>query len=121
MRILTLVLILGLLSTFSFPGNVSAQDPTARAATTAPEQENLSDAQIRQILRNSSIEKYLKHNHCPCKESIAKDGSICGKRSAYTRPNGYCPLCYDKDVTPAMIAQYRKDRTQPPEKCPRQQ
>ena len=31
---------------------------------------------------------------CPCPYSIASDGSLCGKRSAYIRTGGAAPACY---------------------------
>jgi len=31
---------------------------------------------------------------CPCPYSIASDGSICGDRSAWSKPGGYKPSCY---------------------------
>ena len=31
---------------------------------------------------------------CPCPHSIASDGSICGDRSAWSKPGGYEPSCY---------------------------
>ena len=31
---------------------------------------------------------------CPCPDSIASDGSRCGKRSAYSRTGGAAPACY---------------------------
>tara|TARA_B100000963_G_scaffold90936_1_gene78278 strand:- start:836 stop:1627 length:792 start_codon:yes stop_codon:yes gene_type:complete len=35
---------------------------------------------------------------CPCPYSIMSNGKKCGKRSAYSRPGGYQPLCYVSDV-----------------------
>ncbi len=34
-------------------------------------------------------------------------GRNCGKRSAYSRPGGRSPLCYESDVTKAMVDEYR--------------
>ena len=31
---------------------------------------------------------------CRCPYDRAKDGSLCGKRSAYSRSGGYSPKCY---------------------------
>jgi len=35
---------------------------------------------------------------CPCPYSIASNGSRCGKRSAWSKPGGYEPLCYESDI-----------------------
>ena len=36
---------------------------------------------------------------CPCPYSIMSNGKKCGKRSAYSKPGGYQPLCYISDIT----------------------
>jgi len=43
-----------------------------------------------------SINNYS--GNCPCPYNRASNGSRCGKRSAYSRPGGYSPLCYSSDV-----------------------
>lgn len=71
-----------------------------RAAQPAP-----SDDQIADILIRRSIANYP--GACPCPYTTARNGSRCGRRSAYSRPGGHAPLCYRNDVTPEMIARYR--------------
>jgi hypothetical protein len=66
----------------------------------------LSDAQVRQILIDESIAVYS--GNCPCPYSTARNGSRCGKRSAYSREGGEAPLCYPKDVSQEMVQQYRE-------------
>lgn len=65
-----------------------------------------SDDDIRQILIHESISAYS--GSCPCPYNIARNGSRCGKRSAYSRPGGAAPLCYPDDVPQEMVARYRK-------------
>jgi hypothetical protein len=65
-----------------------------------------SDAQVRQILIDESIAAYS--GSCPCPYSTARNGSRCGKRSAYSREGGEAPLCYAKDVTDEMVRAYRE-------------
>ena len=65
----------------------------------------LSDAQIRQILIDESIAAYS--GNCPCPYSTARNGSRCGRRSAYSREGGEAPLCYPKDVSAEMVLAYR--------------
>lgn len=65
-----------------------------------------SDDEIRQRLIQESIASY--RGSCPCPYNAARNGSRCGKRSAYSRPGGASPLCYSKDVSAEMVARYRK-------------
>jgi hypothetical protein len=67
----------------------------------------LSDAQVRQILIDESIAAYS--GSCPCPYSTARNGSRCGKRSAYSREGGEAPLCYAKDVSSEMVKAYRDE------------
>ncbi len=48
-----------------------------------------------QIIRES-IANYT--GKCPCPYSIMSNGNKCGKRSAYSKPGGYEPLCYVSDI-----------------------
>lgn len=44
---------------------------------------------------------------CPCPYNVDRGGRRCGKRSAYSKPGGYAPLCFAGDVTRAMIDAFR--------------
>jgi len=65
-----------------------------------------SDAEIKQQIIKQSIASYS--GNCPCPYNTARNGRKCGKRSAYSRPGGASPICYEEDVTPAMIEAYKK-------------
>lgn len=65
-----------------------------------------TDAQVKKSIIKESIAEYP--GNCPCPYSTAKNGSRCGKRSAYSRPGGYAPICYDSDVTSEMIQEWRE-------------
>jgi hypothetical protein len=68
----------------------------------------LTDAQIADQIIKASRTAYLATGHpCACPYDHARNGSICGGRSAYSRPGGAEPKCYPKDVKPADIAGYR--------------
>ena len=68
----------------------------------------LTDQQIAEIIVRESREAYYRTGHpCACPEDLARNGSRCGKRSAYTRPGGAEPYCYPTDVPAADIARYR--------------
>jgi uncharacterized protein YgiM (DUF1202 family) len=47
---------------------------------------------------------------CPCPYNTDRGGRRCGKRSAYSKPGGYAPICFPQDVTEAMIAAARQRR-----------
>jgi hypothetical protein len=63
------------------------------------------DQQIVQQIINESIASYP--GNCPCPYNRTSNGSSCGRRSAYSKPGGYAPICYAQDVTPAMISNYK--------------
>ena len=67
-----------------------------------------SDAQVRQSIIRDSIASYP--GPCACPYSVMRNGRACGGRSAYSRPGGYAPICYPRDVTQAQIADWRRDR-----------
>ncbi|MEI9990558.1 MAG: hypothetical protein WDM86_11015 [Rhizomicrobium sp.] len=65
----------------------------------------LSDAEIKQAIIRESIAAYP--GPCACPYNVMRNGRQCGGRSAYSRPGDYAPLCYDRDVAPEMLRQYR--------------
>ena len=70
--------------------------------------QQLSDQQIAEIIVGESRQAYYRTGHpCACPEDLARNGSRCGKRSAYSRPGGAQPYCYARDVPAAEIARYR--------------
>lgn len=73
------------------------------AAPVAAQQ--LSDAEIKDRIIAESIASYP--GRCPCPYNLAKNGSQCGGRSAWSKPGGYSPICYPDEVTPAMVASWR--------------
>ncbi len=81
-------------------GSASAQTktPASPKATT--------DAAIKQAIIAQSIANYS--GSCPCPYSQDRAGRRCGGRSAYSRPGGASPVCFETDVTPKIIADYRK-------------
>jgi hypothetical protein len=71
-------------------------------------QRTLTDDQIRVVIIQESRNAYYATGHpCACPYDHARNGSACGRRSAYSRPGGAEPLCYPKDVTAAAIAAYK--------------
>ena len=92
--LMTTVLLLG----FSLASAHAAQPPKK------------TDAEIKQRLIQESITGYK--GSCPCPYNTDKAGKTCGARSAYSKPGGASPLCYDKDVTAQMVNDYRKRTNQ---------
>ena len=68
-----------------------------------------SDKDLRRQIIAESIRKYP--GSCPCPYSRARNGSRCGKRSAWSKPGGRAPLCYDTDISDEMLAHYKKRLT----------
>lgn len=66
----------------------------------------LTDAQVKQAIIQESLASYP--GTCPCPYNADRRGHSCGRRSAYSRPGGYSPICYGAQVTKAMIADYRR-------------
>ena len=65
-----------------------------------------ADAEIKQAIIKESIASY--RGSCPCPYNVDRAGRRCGARSAYSRPGGASPICYEKDVTQKMVEDYRK-------------
>jgi hypothetical protein len=65
-----------------------------------------SDAEVKQRIIRESIAAYP--GPCACPFSVDRAGRSCGRRSAYSRPGGYAPICYPADVTPDQIEAWRR-------------
>jgi len=57
--------------------------------------------EIKSQMIRASIASYP--GNCPCPYSRASNGSRCGKRSAWSKPSGYMPLCYPTDISEDMV------------------
>jgi len=66
-----------------------------------------SNSAIKQLLIKRSIRNYPRN--CPCPYSRDKSGGKCGKRSAWHKPGGHSPLCYESDITTDIVKNYRKE------------
>ncbi len=75
-------------------------------ALAAHGQSALSDAEIRRALIRQSIAAYP--GPCPCPYNVMRNGKPCGSASAYSKPGGRSPLCYERDVTEAMVREARR-------------
>lgn len=68
----------------------------------------ISDAQIKENIIKESIAEYP--GICACPFNRARNGSSCGKRSAWSKAGGYSPICYKDEVTKEMIKAWRESR-----------
>ena len=68
--------------------------------------QELSDAEIRQVIIQQSIARYS--GVCACPYSVARNGSRCGGRSAYSKLGGYSPMCFPQDVPDEMVRSFTR-------------
>jgi hypothetical protein len=87
------------------PEGPTLEEPRERVPVVI-EQPALSDAEIRKELVRRSIALYP--GSCPCPYNMDRGGRRCGGRSAYSRPGGRSPVCYDSDVTQGMVERFRE-------------
>ncbi len=61
-----------------------------------------------QAARNELIQHSIRSysGSCPCPYNTDRGGRRCGKRSAWSKPGGYSPICYDSDVGEARLNTY---------------
>ncbi|MGC0967735.1 hypothetical protein WKH73_12860 [Pantoea agglomerans] len=64
-----------------------------------------SDDQIRQLIIEDSIASYP--GVCACPFNAARNGSSCGRRSAWSKQGGYAPVCYKKEVSKEIVDDWR--------------
>jgi hypothetical protein len=67
-----------------------------------------SDSQLKRRMIAESIAAY--DGRCPCPYSTMSNGRQCGRRSAWSKPGGESPLCYESDVTAEMVEAYRSSQ-----------
>lgn len=68
----------------------------------------LSDSEVKKAIIAESIAGWS--GNCACPFNRARNGSACGKRSAWSKAGGYAPVCYENEVTPEMIREWRARR-----------
>ena len=66
----------------------------------------LSDTQAKNEIIAESIADYP--GVCACPFNQARNGSSCGRRSAWSKAGGYSPICYQNEVTAEMIKEWRE-------------
>ena len=76
------------------------------SATTLAKQQNVSDNEVKQLIIEESIASWS--GTCACPFNRARNGSACGRRSAWSKAGGYSPICYKDEVTKEMIKDWRE-------------
>ena len=66
----------------------------------------LTDDQVKQRIIDDSVASYP--SSCACPFNTARNGSSCGRRSAWSKAGGYSPICYKKEITKEMIKEWRQ-------------
>jgi hypothetical protein len=86
---------------------IAALAATVLWANLARAESKLTDSQIiAKIIEDSRNAYYATGHPCACPYDRARNGSSCGRRSAYSRPGGAEPKCYPKDVSKGEIDSY---------------
>jgi hypothetical protein len=95
------------LSTLALLGTV-IPEPAHSVLTVTAQSVELTDDVVADIIVQDSRDRYHEtRGPCACPYDTARNGRVCGERSARSRPDGAPPLCYRKDVTPEMIERHR--------------
>lgn len=101
------------------PTPPSARRPPLPEAEKSPDTKAsnaLTDAQVRQRMIMESIALYS--GSCPCPYNTKSNGASCGGGSAWSKPGGEDPLCYDSDISDEDVS-YRKENKIPKAEEPR--
>src|SRR5262245_46317271 len=65
----------------------------------------LTDQQVRELIVAQSLRSYP--GNCPCPYNVDRAGRQCGKRSAWSKPGGYSPICFVTEVSEAQVRAFR--------------
>ena len=76
------------------------------SGTTLAKQQTTSDDKIKQLIIEESIAAFP--GVCACPFNMARNGSSCGRRSAWSKAGGYSPVCYKDEVTQEMVREWRE-------------
>ncbi|WP_439649902.1 hypothetical protein [Enterobacter soli] len=69
----------------------------------------VSDEQVKANVIAESIASYP--SVCACPFNRARNGSACGRRSAWSKAGGYAPICYKNEVTNEMVKAWREQNS----------
>lgn len=69
----------------------------------------LSNEKVKENVIAESIASYP--SVCACPFNRTRNGSACGRRSAWSKAGGYAPICYINEVTDEMVRQWRENNS----------
>lgn len=84
------------------PSVTASPTPKRSRQVAVPTTSEIREARAAIILQ--SIASYP--GSCPCPYNRDRAGRRCGGRSAWSRPGGYSPICYENDVSDARLQSY---------------
>jgi hypothetical protein len=64
--------------------------------------------QVKRWMVQESIANYP--GNCPCPYSTDARGRKCGAKSAWSKPGGGSPICFESEVTEGMVREYAERR-----------
>lgn len=88
------------------PGDEKPSKKEAKETAREKPVPSVPDSTIIQRIIAESLASYP--GSCACPYNTDRGGRRCGKRSAYSKPGGYAPICYPQDVSKAMIDAFRR-------------
>ena len=89
----------------SLYGSWTCNDGYIKRGRTCVGVANATDSEVRKLMIARSLAGYS--GNCPCPYNTDRAGRSCGRRSAYSRPGGASPLCYDNDISAASVKLFR--------------
>jgi hypothetical protein len=75
------------------------------AWTTAQGQGRLTDDEVRARIIAEQLAAYP--GNCPCPYNQDRAGRRCGSRSAWSRKDGYSPICFPMEVSDKRVVEWR--------------
>lgn len=77
------------------------------AGTAEAKRQKQTDDEVRQRIIDDAIAAYP--GVCACPFNIARNGSRCGGRSAWSRQGGYALVCFKKEVSKESVEEWRRN------------
>ncbi len=91
------------------PAPTDARQPETKQEPKRETRSTFDDAKIIALILMASRAGYHRTGRpCACPDDTMRNGRNCGATSAPHRPGGARPLCYPRDVTPDMIAAFKR-------------
>lgn len=97
MKIILTTFLIATMTVLMGPAGIAEAATTANAKTTnAAKTAKAKTSAEKQAMISKSIASYK--GNCPCPWNTMKNGRSCGKTSAWSKPGGAQPLCYEWEI-----------------------